>query len=221
MAEPLDIVAIVPALNEAPTIAGVISVLKSSGYFSEIIVVDDGSQDETAKNAESAGARVFVRKQNGGKGAALRFGIEQTHAPLFFFCDADLLGLTRDHIRLLVTPVLSGELAMCVGMRDRGRFWTWMAFRLPWIGGERALRREVIQAIPQTAFSGFRAELMMNACCRAFGLPMGARFLRGLTMRKKMQKVGFWKGLKGYLSMFFQMVDAWWLGMSAKRKGKF
>lgn len=213
--------AIVPAHNEATTVGSVVRILLSSGFFSDVIVVDDGSTDATAACAKEAGARVFIKKENSGKGAALREGIEHTHAPLFFFCDADLLGLTRDHIRLLVTPVLSGELAMCVGIRDRGCVGSWMAFHLPWIGGERALRREVIQAIPVSAFRGFRAELVMNACCRAFHLPLGARFLRGLTMRKKMQKVGFWKGAVDYVSMFFQMADAWWLGMLAKRRGRF
>jgi len=66
---------VVPAYNEGKVIGSVISDLKKSGYV-HIIVVDDGSADETFRQAKQANVLVFRHKINRGKGAALKTGIE-------------------------------------------------------------------------------------------------------------------------------------------------
>ncbi len=219
-----EVVAVVPAFNEEQTIGDVVCTLVDSHFFADVVVVSDGSTDKTAERARQAGARVFECKQNRGKGAAMRYGVRETRAPLIFFCDADLIGLTRDHMRTLLTPVQSRALAMCVGLRDRGRIGIWLSKYLPIIGGERVLRREIFEAIPDRYLQGYRSELAMNACCKAFGLKMGTRPLPGLSIRRKMQKVGFWKGLlgfKGYVNMSVQLVHATWLIWVARFNGRF
>lgn len=65
--------ALVPAYCCAGTIGGVVRGLRA--YLSEVLVVDDGSADGTAKEALAAGARVLERRENGGKGRALRDGL--------------------------------------------------------------------------------------------------------------------------------------------------
>lgn len=69
-----DIVAVIPAFNCGPQIAKVVEGLLA--FVSRIIVVDDGSEDETARRAESAGAEVESLHPNQGKGVALRRGVE-------------------------------------------------------------------------------------------------------------------------------------------------
>lgn len=66
------IVAVIPAFNEERFIASV--VLKTRRYVDEVLVVDDGSQDETAELAQAAGATVLRHSQNRGKGVALNTG---------------------------------------------------------------------------------------------------------------------------------------------------
>ncbi|MBM3204919.1 glycosyltransferase family 2 protein [Candidatus Uhrbacteria bacterium] len=202
------IAAIVPAYNEEQTIGTVVHELVHSGFFSEVIVVDDGSKDRTADRAKEKGATVYVQKKNSGKGGAMQYGVQKTNAPILFFCDADLLGLRAEHIRTLITPVQSGHASMCVGLRDRGLIGTWLMRMLPLIGGERALLREVFETIPAKHLVGYRAELMMNARCRALGGVIEKRVLRGLHIRRKIDKVGLWKGSYGYLKMFAQLVHA-------------
>ena len=63
--------AVIPAYNEAETIGAVIEELKKCSLVGEIIVVDDGSDDNTGKIAKIAGARVISRKNNGGKATAM------------------------------------------------------------------------------------------------------------------------------------------------------
>ena len=68
------ITAILPAYNEELCISSII--LCSKKYVDKIIVVDDGSTDNTAKIAKLAGAQVISHSSNKGKGAALKTGFE-------------------------------------------------------------------------------------------------------------------------------------------------
>lgn len=68
------IVALIPGYNEAPRIGRVV---RAAGEFLPVIVVDDGSSDETAMAARTAGATVIVQHPNQGKGAALRTGFRR------------------------------------------------------------------------------------------------------------------------------------------------
>jgi glycosyltransferase involved in cell wall biosynthesis len=74
------ILAIIPAYNEATRIKPVITT--AAGFF-PVLVVDDGSADETASVARAAGAEVLVQEPNQGKGAALKAGFEYALAQDF------------------------------------------------------------------------------------------------------------------------------------------
>ncbi|AHB47831.1 polysaccharide deacetylase [Hyphomicrobium nitrativorans NL23] len=92
--QPASIAIIVPAYNEADVITDCIaSLLECVGNVSEIIVVDDGSTDDTygvALNAYRQHPRVKVyRKPNGGKATALNFGIEIAKSDIIVAIDAD------------------------------------------------------------------------------------------------------------------------------------
>src|SRR5205809_2747255 len=62
----------IPAFNEGPTIGSV--VLKARQFASEVVVIDDGSADDTAETAALAGAHVIRHARNLGKGVAIRSG---------------------------------------------------------------------------------------------------------------------------------------------------
>ena len=65
------ILALVPGYQEGPRIGAVVEAARA---FLPVVVVDDGSTDDTAARAEAAGATVLVQRPNAGKGAALRAG---------------------------------------------------------------------------------------------------------------------------------------------------
>lgn len=208
-----SIVAIIPAYNEEKTIGHVVAQLVFSRVFKRVIVVSDGSSDATALRAREAGAEVFELHVNQGKGEAVRHGIDQvtsTHIALF---DADLVGLTVEHVHQLVDPVLTGVYDMTVGLRDRGAWFMPIARHLPYIGGERVCARERIACLPARFFHGFRLEaglavLHRKQRARVVGIP-----LTGLTIRRKIQKSGILHGIQGYIHMSAQVViaylDAW------------
>jgi glycosyltransferase involved in cell wall biosynthesis len=202
------IAAIVPAYNEDSTIGEVVRVLKTSPFLSEVIVVSDGSTDETVFKARQAGAIVYELAQNQGKGEAMRYGVSKTQADTVAFFDADLLGLTAKHVEQLARPVLEGKLAMCVGLRDRGSISRLLGPNLPLISGERVLQKKIIEAIPARFLHGFMVEISINYFCLSRKLAYGAVVLPSLTIRRKCQKVGFWRGFWGYARMTRQVVYA-------------
>ncbi len=217
-----SVAAIVAAYNEAVTIGPIVETLRASNLFRDIIVISDGSTDQTAEIARAAGASLvhqFPWKH--GKGAAMMHGVSHTDAPILFFLDADLHGLSVPHLTQILDPVRTGRLAMCVGIRDRGWFGMKLAAHLPLIGGERAMNRHVFENIPDKYLQGFMVEGALNYYCRSHKLPYGTVELSGLKIRRKMQKVGFWKGLKEYIRMDYQVWKAMIIVRLARWRGEF
>jgi len=113
----LKVVVIVPAYNEERFIGSV--VLKLRQFPVKIIVVDDGSTDDTAALAKAAGARVFSLSSNQGKGAALNFGFHQAriyHPDVVVLIDADGQHLPEE-LPGVICPILKGEADIVVGSR--------------------------------------------------------------------------------------------------------
>src|SRR5256885_2324573 len=92
---------IVPAFNESASIEALISGLRRFASWHEILVVDDGSTDDTGPRAARAGARVVRHPYNKGNGAAVKTGIRQATGPLVLILDADGQHRPRDAPRLV------------------------------------------------------------------------------------------------------------------------
>jgi len=215
------ITAIIPAYNEAETIEGVIIPILASPFIHEVIVVSDGSSDETCERARTAGAQVYELPHQQGKGSAMLFGVSQTASPLIVFFDADLRGLTTTHVEQLIMPVRAGTLQMHVGLRDRGKCLTALSAYLPLISGERILHRSIIEAIPKKFLEGYMVEVALNAYCRAQTLSYGATPLVGLSIRRKYEKVGMPLAVLQYGRMFYQVGRAMIMVRLARFTGKF
>jgi glycosyltransferase involved in cell wall biosynthesis len=80
---------VIPAFNEAAAIASVVSGLRAAADWQEIVVIDDGSSDDTAARAQAAGARVIRHPYNKGNGAAVKTGIRAAGARFVLIVDAD------------------------------------------------------------------------------------------------------------------------------------
>lgn len=199
----IKIAVIIPAYNEAGTVGRIVSCAKKNKNIDEVIVVSDGSTDKTATKAKSAKAdKVFELKKNRGKGHALLFGAKNTNADILIFLDADIFGFKPEYLDLLAGPVLSGEYAMLVGLRDRGAIFNQAIRHLPLISGIRALRRFVILGVPEKLMKGYKIEASLNYYCKSRKLKYGTIILRGLRVKRKTQKVGFLHGLWQYIKMF-------------------
>jgi len=92
---------VIPAFNEAASIAGVVRDLSAAAGWREIIVVDDGSADDTGAQAAAAGARVVRHPYNKGNGAAVKTGIRHATGAFVLIADADGQHQPSDAARLV------------------------------------------------------------------------------------------------------------------------
>ncbi len=112
---------VLAAHNEMATIAEVVRGCRQhTPSLVEVLVVDDGSSDGTAREAAGAGARVLRLPVNQGKGAALRRGIEEAEGDVLVFLDADGQDDPADIPRLL--GALGPGVELVLGSRFLGTF---------------------------------------------------------------------------------------------------
>ena len=112
-----NILVVIPAYNEERFIGSV--VLNVKKYVDTVIVVDDGSEDNTAEIASMAGALVVREAENQGKGAAMNVGFRKAlefNPEAVVTIDADGQHVPRE-LPLVVGPVLEGEADLVVGSR--------------------------------------------------------------------------------------------------------
>ncbi len=99
----------IPAFNEESTIANVLRTVKKVKVINEIIVVDDGSEDQTYKNAKLGGVKVIRHAQNKGKGAAMKTGVLHSSGDIILFLDADLYNISPRKIASILRPLQNDE----------------------------------------------------------------------------------------------------------------
>jgi glycosyltransferase involved in cell wall biosynthesis len=140
---------IVPALNEGDRIASTVRALWACGYVGQVVVVDDGSRDETASEARAAGASVFQHSRRCGKGAALQSGLGLAERDWVAFIDGDLAS-SAGCISTLAEPVLLGEFDVAIA-------------RMPFPGGLRGFG--LVMGLSRWAVRRFGGLELSNPLC--------------------------------------------------------
>ena len=110
-----SVVVLIPAFNEADLIGETVKAALGMPGIGEVIVIDDGSTDDTDAVAENAGARVIEMVGNQGKGAALNAGLSETESEIVLMIDADL-GASAVETHRLLEPVLADEADMSIAV---------------------------------------------------------------------------------------------------------
>lgn len=117
---------IIPVYNEAATLAEIVNRVRATGLASEIVVVDDGSSDqsplilEKLRNGSLPTLQIFRHERNRGKGAAIRTGLERVTGDLVLVQDADLEYDPADYPALLA-PFADPQVEVVYGSRNLRR----------------------------------------------------------------------------------------------------
>jgi glycosyltransferase involved in cell wall biosynthesis len=181
------VVAIVPAFQEGPRIAAVVD---ASRRYLPVVVVDDGSTDDTAARAEAAGATVLREVTNAGKGAALRAGFRyalEQGAEVVVTLDGDGQH-DPSEIPLFLAAYEASRPGLVVGRRDframppirrlsntLGGMILSVALGRPVVdnqSGYRLIARPLLIELLDSQEAGFEFEVEMIARCIALGLPI-------------------------------------------------
>jgi glycosyltransferase involved in cell wall biosynthesis len=198
---------IIPAYNEEENIEQVLQVVTAVNDFQQIIVIDDGSTDGTYAKMKKYPVETIRFEQNRGKGAAIWAGVKSAHSPYLMLLDADLIGLTPDHLQRLIHPVLEGGAMMSLGLFGQGRRATDWAQRVaPHLSGQRVMRREVIESLPELEFTRFGFEVALTRHVRKQGWTVAVVPLFDLTHRMKEEKRGFLPGVMARMKMYWDIL---------------
>jgi esterase/lipase len=186
------VAAIVPAYNEAERIGGVLKVLTSTKCLDEIIVVDDGSTDQTEKVIRQFKKVKYLKnKTNQGKAHSMDRGVKSTDAEIIFFCDADLINLTPKIVEEIIKPVTENKVDMFIGLRNNFMQSAVHLFAIN--SGERALRREIWLNLPQYFKYRYRVEAGLNHYVTRYGRGFDYKTFNYHQPTKE-KKYGFLKG---------------------------
>lgn len=170
-----DVTAIVPAKNEQDTIEEVVERLLALPLSIQVVVVDDGSTDQTTTILEGFGERITLlrNEQSAGKGAAIRQALPAARGRVIIIQDADL-EYAPEQIPTLVQPILDGKETVVYGTRFSKGMPAGMALPnkivnklLAWSVGVLFFRRLTDEA---TCYKAFRRDILeqMRLTCKRF-----------------------------------------------------
>jgi len=211
----MSISVVVPAYNEAGRIGAVLRPLVECDKVDDIIVVDDGSDDGTGDEARAFPVRVVRLPHNSGKAAALDAGVAEAKHDTLLFLDADLVGLTTEHVECLINAYRDGGLDMAVGVFSSGRAKTDFAQKLnPYASGQRVLPRRLWERAKETVNESveemdYGIEFALSRLAAKDGWCKEYVKLEGVTHVLKEEKRGFTKGVLDRLKMYGDMIK--WL----------
>ncbi|MBI1743670.1 glycosyltransferase family 2 protein [Candidatus Acetothermia bacterium] len=203
----MKVTAIIPAYNEATRIGQVLLPLKASSLVDEIIVVDDGSQDETSLVAKRYGVSVIELPVNRGKAAALDEGVQFARNDVLLFLDADLIGLETQHIDKMILNYFEYRVDMVIGVFKNGRLNTDLSQKFsPYLSGQRVLRKELWSHLRKQYKLEFGVEMALTKVAIKKGLKRKLVELDGVTHVMKEVKRGFSQGFVDRLKMYSDIV---------------
>lgn len=207
------IACIIPAFNEGSRISKVLEVIINFPVFNEIILVNDGSADNTLEimnyySTLSSKIKVIDVQPNGGKTNAVRKGIKASTSDMVCLVDADLTGLRYDYLYKMIYFLLTGDFDMTILDRAGDRVspvgWA-QSWTARFNGGERAMWRKDFDNVKFSSLSRYGIEQELNLYYVNSGLKVRTIYCPELYCTFQFEKKGWIEGFKAYRKMFTEI----------------
>src|SRR6185312_5543225 len=194
---------IVCAYNEADRIQHILDAVYRHPMLYEIIVVNDGSTDDTeAMLADYPEIRVLSYSPNRGKTYAMEQGVAAAGGDYLMFLDADLAGVTPADVSALARPVANGLTDVSISLRANSLL-IYQAVGLDFVSGERVIPAWLVAdaLVAMRKLPRWGAEAFINdRICRE-KLSIAVVKWPAVYNIRKHHKVGFWRGVLAELTM--------------------
>ncbi|HQE04902.1 MAG: glycosyltransferase family 2 protein [Tepidanaerobacteraceae bacterium] len=201
------IAVVIPAYDEEKTIGNVLKPVSAISMIDDIIVVSDGSHDRTANIARSYKARVIEFDKNHGKTYAVLSGVQSTDADIILMLDADLIGLTEEHVINLLQPVLDERADMTIGIFNSGRGATDFAQKIaPFLSGQRAICKSVLEKLEEYKVTSYGIEMALTLMAEKEKIRTQLVYLPNLTHLMKEEKRGVLLGFLSRIKMYWDIL---------------
>lgn len=198
---------VIAAYNEEPRIGAVLRAIANHPIVDEVIVVNDGSNDNTSDVVKKYHAKLIENEKNLGKTLSVKKGVEASRNDTVMLLDADLVGLDEKSITMLAEPVLNKQVNWTLSLRGNSFRYMKMA-GIDWVSGERVLTKELLAdpMIWSKPNIGFGLETLMNRSLLKNNRSFISVYLPNVKIINKTSKVGFLKGVSGELKMLGQLL---------------
>lgn len=202
---------VIPVFNEGERIFEVIDAACNSDHTKEVIVVNDGSTDNTANLLRRLdNVTVLTHPQNKGKGETMDTGMRLVQDRGYdgaVFLDGDLHGIKPSHVDQLVEPLKIEDSYMSIGYLGLRKAVLKKAVLNRWgaLSGQRAIRTEVWDLLNNQDKHGFNIEAALNVRLRKHNLhhTIARVALEGVSHVGKLQKEDSWpKAMAAYVRTY-------------------
>lgn len=199
---------IVPVYNEGERVLRVLDVLVGHAFIDEVIVIDDGSLDNSRAILEKKeGIHLIVHQKNKGKSFAVKSGIQEARNDIVMLIDSDLIGLDPGDITRLIEPVINGTAEISMSIRKNSLL-IYKMFGIDFVSGERVFHKSIIEDLTQLErLPGFGLEVFLNRIIIARHLSLRVVSWPGVISPRKSKKFGWWRGLTSDYKMVMQIVS--------------
>jgi glycosyltransferase involved in cell wall biosynthesis len=199
-----DLTIIICTFNEEKTICDVVKACRLYNERSEIIVVDDGSQDNTQlllRNLNETIRFNYIKlAENRGKSYAMTVGIENAGNNILLFFDADSIGIRKEHFQNILLPIIDNKADMVLG-HTAATFINVKLTPFKAFTGERALlKKDILPILDEIRNTRFGIETYINLYYQTHGKRISYVYLEGLKTLNKYKKTTLIKATRQYFS---------------------